>query len=307
MVRSLTAQTLALALLVAPLFGGNAKNVTYLALGDSIAFGFDPTLLPSQPNQPLPTPDQFIGYPERVADFEQLLRSKRELNAACPGETSGSFLLLGALDNGCQGFKAAVGLHSDYTGSQVDFSISELASNKHIDLVTLSIGGNDLLLLEQRCANPDPRVFKLCVQTDLASASGTLATYAGHLASILEVLRANYKGTLILVKSYSPSVDTVFIQAIAALNQVMVQVGAPFGVKFAEGFTAFQIASAPFQGDPCKAGLLIRLSPPLTKPLTCDVHPSPLGRDVLAATVLLAIGNNQHGTNNQQVKDHLNQ
>ena len=42
MVQVLTTQTVALALLVAPLFGGNEKNFTYLALGDSIAFGFDP-------------------------------------------------------------------------------------------------------------------------------------------------------------------------------------------------------------------------------------------------------------------------
>lgn len=58
MVRFLTTQTLALAMLVAPLFGGNDKNFTYLALGDSIAFGFDPTLMPSQP--PFPAPDKFI-------------------------------------------------------------------------------------------------------------------------------------------------------------------------------------------------------------------------------------------------------
>ena len=66
MVRFLTTQTLALAMLVAPLFGGNDKNFTYLALGDSIAFGFDPTLMPSQP--PFPAPDKCRGYPERVAE-----------------------------------------------------------------------------------------------------------------------------------------------------------------------------------------------------------------------------------------------
>ena len=288
MVRFLTIQTIALALLVAPLFGGNEKNFTYLALGDSIAFGFDPTLLPSQPYQPLPTPDKFIGYPERVAEFEHLLRSKKEVNAACPGETSGSFLVFGAPDNGCQGFRASVGLHTAYTGSQASFAVSELARNKQINLVTLSIGGNDLLLLQQRCANPDPALFAQCVQTDLASPSGTLATYAGNLTAILGAIRTNYHGTLILMKSYVPNADPLFVKTIATLNQVMVAVGANFGVKFADGFAAFQIASIPYQGDPCKAGLLIRLSPPRTSPPVCDVHPSPIGRDLLAVTVLLA-------------------
>jgi lysophospholipase L1-like esterase len=284
MVRFLTTQTLALAMLVAPLFGGNDKNFTYLALGDSIAFGFDPTLMPSQP--PFPAPDKFIGYPERVAESLHLLQSKKEVNAACPGETSGSFLTLGAPDNGCQGFKAAVGLHTAYPGiAQATFAVSELASNKHINLVTLSIGGNDLLLLEYYCATTTG--FDACVNTYLP---GVLTTYGDNLAKILTAIRANYQGTLILMTSYAPSADPLFVQAIAALNQVMVAVGTHSGVKFADGFTAFQIASAPFQGDPCKAGLLIRLSPPLTSPLTCDVHPSPIGRDVLAFTVLLTNG-----------------
>src|ERR1700686_2049014 len=220
MIRIMKIQTLALALLVAPLFGGNDKNVTYLALGDSIAFGFDPTLLPPFVPPPLPTPDKFIGYPERVAQFEHL-ESKKEVNAGCPGETSGSFLNVTTPDNGCQGFKAAVGLHTAYAGSQASFAVSELAGNKHINLVTLSIGGNDLLLLQQRCANPNPQLFAACVLADLATPSGTLAIYGGNLAAILGAIRAHYQGTLILMTSYSPSADPLFIQAIEGLNQVM--------------------------------------------------------------------------------------
>ena len=53
---------------------------------------------------------------------------------------------------------------------------------------------------------------------------------------------------------------------------------------FADGFAAFQLASALYDGDPCKAGLLVRMSE-----TTCDSHPSPAGRDLLAATVALAI------------------
>jgi len=68
------------------------------------------------------------------------------------------------------------------------------------------------------------------------------------------------------------------------LNQVMAQVGAQFGAKMADGYLAFQIASTPYGGDPCRAGLLARLSP-----TTCDVHPSRLGQSVLAASVLAAI------------------
>src|SRR5450759_209316 len=78
---------LAFALLVAPAFAGNAKDYTYLALGDSIPFGMNALLLPPYSKQ-TPTPDH-------------LVQSKKEVNASCPGETSGSFLFAGSPDLGC--------------------------------------------------------------------------------------------------------------------------------------------------------------------------------------------------------------
>jgi lysophospholipase L1-like esterase len=286
-ITTITTQALALALLAAPVFAANENNYTYLALGDSVAFGYDPTIT-------APAPAKFTGYPEIVAEIEHLLKSKREVNAACPGETSSSFWISGALDNGCNGrgpqgqppFKTSIGLHTNYIGTQLQFAVSQLTSNKHINLVTLGIGGNDLLLIEQRCLNPLPfPTFADCVGANLPD---VLKLYGQNIAQILTALRvqAKYDGTLILVKQYSPSVDPLFTQVVGAMNQVLMQVGAPFGAKFADGFTAFQLASAFFQGDPCKAGLLIHLTS-----TTCDVHPAPLGRNVLAATIVFAIGN----------------
>jgi lysophospholipase L1-like esterase len=286
MYRFITTQALALAMLAAPMLAGNETNYTYLALGDSIAFGFDPTLF--SPTLPTPTPAQFTGYPEVVAQVEHLLQSKKEVNAACPGETSGSFWIAGAPDNGCNGlgpagqppFKTGIGLHTNYTGTQLEFAVSQLTTNKHINLVTLSIGGNDLLLLQQQCSAPGVPSFSACVSALLP---GVLQSYAANLTAILASLRAKYNGTVVLVTSYSPSANPLFLQAIGALDFVMTQVGTNFGVKFADGFTAFQIASAPFNGDPCAAGLLIRLTA-----TACDVDPSPAGRDLLAATVVSA-------------------
>ena len=52
-------------------------------------------------------------------------------------------------------------------------------------------------------------------------------------------------------------------------------------------FTAFQFASALHNHDACEAGLVIALPPsPFTPP--CDIHPTQLGREILAATVELA-------------------
>jgi lysophospholipase L1-like esterase len=262
------------------------NDYTYLALGDSIAFGYDPTVVPIPPAI-LPKPSQYTGYPEIVAGIEDPFTANQQVNAACPGETSSSFLSGMPPDNGCNGpagFKAIIGLHASYTSykeSQMAFALSQLSANKQIKVVTLGIGGDDLQLLELACQGPTAPNFTTCVAGALP---GVLSTYGTNLYLILSQLRtAGYNGKIILVKYYSPNANPLFIAAIGELNSVMVTVGSPFGAKFADAFTAFQIASEPSGGDPCKAGLLIRLSS-----TTCDVHPSPAGRDLIAATVIVA-------------------
>jgi lysophospholipase L1-like esterase len=278
-------RALVLTLLAAPTFAGNATNYTYLALGDSVSFGFDPNVTP-------PAPAKYTGYPEVVAGVLNLAQSKKEVNASCPGETSGTFLY-GGVGNGCQAFKDTVGLHTTYAGTQGNFAVTQLLANKNINLVTLSMGGNDLLLVQEACATaPD---FATCVA---AALPGALQTYGANLGAILSSIRlqAGYTGNLVLVKYYVPNNNPLFISAVAALNLVMTTVGAQFGAKFADGFTAFQIASALYLGDPCAAGLLVRLNA-----TTCDVDPSLLGQDVLASTVLLAIGDpKRHGDRTEQ-------
>jgi len=279
---TISSATLLAAVSLAPsLLAGNDKNYNYLALGDSVAYGLDVRLLT---NTPPPAPSAFTGYPEVVSAFEHLLTSSKEVNASCPGETSGSFIDTTMRDYGChspgpQGqppFKSSIGLHTNYDGSQLNFAISQLSTNTHINMVTLGIGSNDALLLIKDC-NSD----MACVQAGLP---GILQTFGQNLAQILTAIRtqAHYTGTLVLVKYYSPEID---LNPVAqAINGVMDTVGSQFKVRFADGYTAFQLASAFFGGDPCKAGLLIHLTP-----TTCDIHPSPAGRDLLAAAVEVSL------------------
>jgi len=288
-----------------PLFA--ADNYTYLALGDSVPFGMNITLVPPYSEQPI-TPGEFIGYPETVAAVERV----SELNAACPGETSGSFLnitpayLEASPDNGCNSphvelpgeagynpiilppFKTTVGLHTDYTVAQMDFAVSQLQANKDINLVALQIGANDILLLLpalEQCG------------TDTTCAEGILGpvleTYGGNLATILTGIRAVYQGKLILMTYYSPTpaLDTVATALNGAMTQVAGELNAKPGfapITIADGYTAFQIASAPFNHDACQAGLLIKLPPSPYDLSPCDVHPSPLGRNLLAVLVVIA-------------------
>lgn len=262
----------------------NDSNYTYLALGDSVPFGMDVRLLFAAP--PLPTAFDFVGYPEAIASAEHLLKSKKLVNSSCPGETSSSFVTAGAEDFGCHSmgpdgeppFKNWIGLRADYPGTQLQFATQELSSNKHINLVTLSIGANDFLLMAHKCSTAlDPNV---CVATGVP---GFIQTYTANLTTIMKAIRvtAGYKGTVVLVGYYAPSAE--LIPVAVTLNSVITGVGAAFGAAYADGFTAFQLAATPWGGDVCKAGLLIHLTP-----TTCDIHPTPWGRDVLAATVMLA-------------------
>jgi lysophospholipase L1-like esterase len=251
-----------------------------LALGDSIAYGLDIRLLM---NPPLPQPSAFVGYPEIVAKASPL-GTKQELNASCPGETSTSFITAGP-DYGCHSngpdgeppFKTWIGLHTDYSGAQLDFAVAELSSNKNVKLVTLGIGSNDALVLLRNCQGAaDPN---LCFSNGFPA---VLQTYRANLAMILSAIRVQggYSGKIVLVATYSPS--AALIPVAVGLNTVTYSVGKQFHASYADAFTAFQIAALPYGGDVCKAGLLI----PLPNN-TCDIHPSPKGRDILAAVVLV--------------------
>ena len=282
---------LAVALSISPSFAEKPKGYTYLALGDSIPFGFDPTEIKGGA---LPKPHRFTGYPEIVAKYGKL----EHVNASCPGETSSSFVILSipprdTPDNGCNGrgpdnqepFKTSIGLHASYAGSQLEFALAQIQANPQIDLITISIGGNDLSLLQKDCLTKSPQDFEGCVRAELP---GVLGLYAKNLGRILGDIRAvppaaSYKGRIVLLTNYSP--DPAFDIAIIALNDTMKFVGNAFGATPADGFEAFKLISDKFGGgNACAAGLLVRLSPTL-----CDIHPSEDGQKLLAATILSAL------------------
>src|SRR5215831_9406472 len=75
---------------------GSDANGTYLALGDSVAFGYVPPQAVPAPNYQVA--HSFVGYPEYLA--QQL--DEHVANASCPGETTASLLVAGAPSNGCE-------------------------------------------------------------------------------------------------------------------------------------------------------------------------------------------------------------
>jgi len=69
------------------------------------------------------------------------------------------------------------------------------------------------------------------------------------------------------------------------LDSVLAGVTTANGGIVADGLDAFKGPSLSFGGDPCAAGLLIKLPDG-----TCNIHPSPTGHRLLAAAIAEAIG-----------------
>lgn len=248
-----------------------SKDTRYLALGDSIAFGYNPTVPISLSN--------YVGYPEDVSSAVH----EQVANASCIGETSTSFFVAGAPDLGCAAWKQAGNpMWVPYTGTQMDYAVAYLRNNPNPKLVTINIGGNDLGLLQANC--------DMNLECELAGLPGVLATYGVNLTTIFSRLRleAGYQGPIVLLTyyafEYSDPTDPATL-AFIELNGIASGITSAFGGKVADGFTAFQVASAPFGGSPCAAGLLVPLPGG-----TCDVHPSVAGQQVLANAILNVLG-----------------
>jgi lysophospholipase L1-like esterase len=245
----------------------------YLALGDSVVFGYI-----DQAGYEYFYPTNFVGY----ADWTSLTLSLNPVNAGCPGETTGSFLSHTAPDNGCRAYRGAFSLHVVYPSlGSTQFTFATGYLHHHVpSLVTIQIGSNDLILLEEEC-NDDPT----CIQN---GAPQVLATAEANMQTALAALRATgYSGTIVVVNYYSPDYSNQFVTTlIQALNQAISAPAPAYGAVVADVFSAFQAASSnPFaQGRTCVAGLL-NASNPATDPPSCDVHPSQSGHKLIAQVI----------------------
>ncbi|MGH3494938.1 MAG: SGNH/GDSL hydrolase family protein [Sciscionella sp.] len=250
--------------------GGGA----YLALGDSVPFGYRPPQV-TPPAQYFDA-DNFRGYPEDVA----AARGLKLTNATCPGETTLSMYVPGAQSNGCEnsltspgGYRSVYPLHVRYSGTQLNYAVSFLKAHRHTKLVTITIGANDLFLCEETTKD-------MCAGPELLT---TAAKTGQHLAHILGVLRntAHYHGKLVLLDYYSTDyTNATQTVGSATLDTALAVATTRYRGVVADGFGAFLAASALHGAKPCAAGLLIKLPDG-----TCNVHPTAKGHRVLASAV----------------------
>jgi lysophospholipase L1-like esterase len=195
-------------------------------------------------------------------------------------------VVAGAQSNGCEnspgspvGYRTLYPLHVQYQGTQMDYALHYLAAHHHTRLVTIDIGANDAFLCQEttldHCTSP-------------GELAGVASEIAGNLGTIFHDLRvvAGYQGPIVALTYYSLSYsDPATIAGAQFLDSVIAGVTAANGGIVADGFAAFQGPSLAFGGDPCAAGLLIKLPDG-----TCNIHPSPTGQRLLATAIANAIG-----------------
>jgi len=258
------------------------KGSGYLALGDSVTFGY-------QESQVVPAPNyadaaSFFAYPALLGSELHLTVA----NAACPGETSSSLIDATGQSNGCEntpgkgnvGYRTLNPLHVHYTGSQLGYAVSYLKTHHNVRLVSLMIGANDFFVCQETTADH-------CAS--LSEQAALIATVEKNVTTILSTIRskAHYGGQIAIVNYYSLDYASATTTAqTALLNQSIDGDARPFHVEVADGFGQFQSGAAHSGGNTCAAGLLTQLTGALTP---CGIHPCYTGQSLLAQAVANAI------------------
>jgi lysophospholipase L1-like esterase len=243
---------------------------TYLALGDSVPFGYRGGQSPAT----YARAGHFVGYPEFVADGLHL----RLLNASCPGETTASFMDVTAQSNGCEnsvgsdiGYRDQYPLHVKYTGSQLGYALHVLREVPRVRLVTLMLGTNDAFVCQRTTAD-------MC-QSELPS---VVAKVQQNVSTILSTLRSegHYSGPIVVVDYYALNYrDPVQLAGLQLLNGALMAAATPNHAVVADGFGAFRARALAAGGSSIAAGLV----------LPNDVHPTRLGQRLLARVVEQAL------------------
>jgi lysophospholipase L1-like esterase len=263
------------ALTLAPTAGAHkSRQATYLALGDSLAFGYSQAkfneLFPTEPASAYDT-----GY---VDDFGHVLRifqpGVQTINDGCPGETTDSFI-----KGPCE-YGLAFPLHHAYSGgplsSQLSDALNVLSTSppNAVTPITIDIGANDALgLIEGTC-----KLEAKCIEEH---APALFAHVAGNLGLILTDLRgAAPHAKIIVLGLYNPFGETIpGADALTAkLNELESSVATSVGARFVDPLPVFNPPGKLEQVTLCT----------LTNICTSlkDIHPTDLGYAVLGGLVL---------------------
>jgi lysophospholipase L1-like esterase len=295
-----TAVTLLAGLVFASGAGASTAGSTYLALGDSLAYGYHAAQFEAE--YPNINPAKFEGG--YVQDFAKLLKltnpKLQVINDGCPGETTETLIKGSGIGGFCAG--GATGkpfpyffLHHSYGThtSQLADALAILKENPNVSPITLDIGANDLLqYLATKCGFPTGFT---CTEAQVAT---LFAKTAGNVAAILGQLHAAApKAELIMVGIYdpypltlpAPGADKVLAEFDSGLETAAKAEGASF-VNPEPLFNPSYVFGLPEKTDLTTICQLTAMCPGGTYSPTselADIHPTALGYEVMAGAVAL--------------------
>lgn len=154
----------------------------YLALGDSIAYG-------SQPTKPRARPSALPGYVDVfAARLRKLSANIQVVKYGCPGESTVTFTR-----GGCPWLAEGGKLHDAFRGSQMNAALSFLRAHPgQVSPITVTLWGNDLAPLSQKGKR----------------APKAIASFASRFEAILRQLRAAAPtAEIIATGAWNPEAD----------------------------------------------------------------------------------------------------
>jgi hypothetical protein len=159
--------------------GFNPPKHYYLSLGDSFGFGLQLEKLFDEFNTGTYSPESFNpGYTDVFAELMRRIRPDLTVvNYSCPGGGGDTTRFL---TDGCFFTDIGLDLHDNFTGSQMDASVTFLRSHRPSRASHPSTGGDDIAEALNDC-NADP---------DCVASSGLANRLATELGQILSRLRS---------------------------------------------------------------------------------------------------------------------
>lgn len=244
-------------------------KANYLALGDSLGFGF-------QPNG-----DFTHGYAD---DFFQNLQSQgtRTLeNLSCNGETTVTMINGGCVDK----FQNKVA----YAGAQLSAAVAFLNAHRgQVSPVTLDVGADNFLLHNDiNSANsPNCTVNTAQFNSDLAQVDADLTnTILPELTAALTV-NGQRTGDLIIPNYYDPLQNLCPNQVSLSqeINAHIASDASRFGAIMVDIFTAFGGPATPNNNLPVLTWITSNF------PLDLAIHPRSVGYQLMATTIEQTVG-----------------
>jgi lysophospholipase L1-like esterase len=251
---------------------GSGPRQYYLSLGDSFGFGLQLTRFFEMLEDGTYTPDAFnTGYTDDLAAMvrARLRPDLQVVNYSCPATTTAGM----SDPDGCFFPSAALDLHDNFTGAQLDAALTFLRSHPgQVSPITLSIGGADVLDPIEACQAAPACVLR----------SGVLGTLGTNLNRILRQLReAAPSADILLLLPHNleltnfPDSNPLW----AAIVLEMRSIAALHNVRTADAFAAITLA-----GRTCEATFMCLTGDEF------DFHPTDEGYTLMARLFFRAAG-----------------